>query len=801
MAPVAQKDVSVDAIAAASVLNDAGTSRRGKKRSADTPVSVDDKLDTKRLKSGDNSAQQHVISNGNDVITVQDEELVSKRREVQDFVKLVTKAVTAAKDDAGRILSAEFKHLPDKNLFVDYYEVIRSPVSLETIRSKSSHVDKFLKHYDKTKDIGGKKALLQQEYEGYTDWKEAEHDFDMMWRNAKRYNVKGAQIYEDAQKLHKLTKTLSDGFSRKISGQESGTAELPQSSSGSSLLRLPSTVYKQVKQGMKLIEATMSPDGTRSATEFFHELPDKTEYADYYHIIKNPISLAEITAKIQHRSYNDIDQWMQDVDLMCDNAMQYNMELSGIYQDAEAIKSELGQVRQAFHQASREQDADAQSTSNSTPAPGLSSGPKLKLSLVGPKERNAAAPVVRPIKDKVIRVKKPALPEKQVSKEIVASLSQYDESERAAWSATLNAKQTKELIQLMKMQDETEPARAGTEEGPTPVPKADKKVDNGETGFADTSKPRIVIPSSTRTSESQETPQKPTATPAKDLLSMASVTTVPISALKTIPKAARLPSPSGPSPPPPATHSAANRLQGQSRIVPYTAPSSLQPNSTLTSLLTKPVSNPARPAASSIYTSYTIPAPIPKPRPHMLPKILLPAQPPPLLPLIRHFSFTYDLLAPPVDSRLPTHRTELQNTIKLRNMRGITSHIVAIDRATRNVEVTAFLEEGNYNLNPLILNDRSEPIGHNDQAPLVDTMSYAPLPELSLECNGKTPKGELVHPGGDVTKRPVAHKWSFPVDPAIVNFVVEVHARRPAEEIEDGRKEVKETSMVFVNRQ
>ena len=100
MAPVAQKDVSVDAIAAASVLNDAGTSRRGKKRSADTPVSVDDKLDTKRLKSGDSSAQQHAISNGNDVITVQDEELVSKRREVQDFVKLVTKAVTAAKDDA-----------------------------------------------------------------------------------------------------------------------------------------------------------------------------------------------------------------------------------------------------------------------------------------------------------------------------------------------------------------------------------------------------------------------------------------------------------------------------------------------------------------------------------------------------------------------------------------------------------------------------------------------------------------------------------------------------------------------------
>lgn len=41
---------------------------------------------------------------------------------------------------------------------------------------------------------------------------------------------------------------------------------------------------------------------------------------------------------MQQRSYSDIDQWIRDVDLMCNNAMQYNMEGSGVYQDAEAIK-------------------------------------------------------------------------------------------------------------------------------------------------------------------------------------------------------------------------------------------------------------------------------------------------------------------------------------------------------------------------------------------------------------------------------------------------------------------------------
>lgn len=437
-----------------------------------------------------------------------------------------------------------------------------------------------------------------------------------------------------------------------------------------------------------------------------------------------------------------------------------------------------------------------QSTSNATPVPGSSSGPKLKLNLSGPKERGSAASVSRPIKDKVIRVKRPALPEKQVSKEIVASLSQYDELERAAWSATLNAKQTKELIQLLKEQDETEPPKPSIVEAPASIPKAD----SGETSLVDKSKPQISIPSGTGTSKAHETTQQRPDTISKQPPSVTPAASLPLTTSKTTPHPATLPSPLAP-PPPPTTHPAANQLHAQSRIMPYTAPSGLQHNPTPTSLTYRSISNLVRPTTSPLYASYTIPAPIPRPQPQTLPKIYLPTQPPPLLPLLRHFSFTYDLLAPPVDPRQPTHRTELQNTIRLRNMRGITSHIVAIDRATRNIEVTAFLEEGYYNLNPLILNERSEPIGHNDRTPLVDTLSYAPLPELSLECNGKTPKGELVHPGGDVTKRPIAHKWSFPVDPAIVNFVVEVHAHRPAEQVEDGRKELKETSMIFVNRQ
>lgn len=41
---------------------------------------------------------------------------------------------------------------------------------------------------------------------------------------------------------------------------------------------------------------------------------------------------------MQQRAYTDIEQWIHDVTLMCDNAMQYNIEESLVYRDAQAIK-------------------------------------------------------------------------------------------------------------------------------------------------------------------------------------------------------------------------------------------------------------------------------------------------------------------------------------------------------------------------------------------------------------------------------------------------------------------------------
>lgn len=66
----------------------------------------------------------------------------------------------------------------------------------------------------------------------------------------------------------------------------------------------------------------------------FEKLPDKTTNPDYYTTIANPIALDIIKRKYKRKKYQSIDQAMQDIDLMFENAKEYNIETSQLYKDA-----------------------------------------------------------------------------------------------------------------------------------------------------------------------------------------------------------------------------------------------------------------------------------------------------------------------------------------------------------------------------------------------------------------------------------------------------------------------------------
>ena len=68
--------------------------------------------------------------------------------------------------------------------------------------------------------------------------------------------------------------------------------------------------------------------------EPFLKVPSRRRYADYYHEIKNPISLSRIRSKLAREDYGNLSDLSSDLSLMFENAKRYNRPDSKLYKDA-----------------------------------------------------------------------------------------------------------------------------------------------------------------------------------------------------------------------------------------------------------------------------------------------------------------------------------------------------------------------------------------------------------------------------------------------------------------------------------
>lgn len=82
----------------------------------------------------------------------------------------------------------------------------------------------------------------------------------------------------------------------------------------------------------------------------FEKLPDKQATPDYFAAIKNPIALDLIKRKAKRKKYQNVDQVLRDLDLMFENAKEYNEEDSQLYNDAVELQRQahiLGEQEKA----------------------------------------------------------------------------------------------------------------------------------------------------------------------------------------------------------------------------------------------------------------------------------------------------------------------------------------------------------------------------------------------------------------------------------------------------------------------
>ncbi|RDL30456.1 Bromodomain-containing protein [Venustampulla echinocandica] len=277
-----------------------------------------------------------------------------------------------------------FQRMLNKRNFPTYFEIIKEPIALSTIRSK----------------------ILKKQYQNY---REFVRDFALICHNAMVYNRPSSIVYKDAVALQELFKAeLQKLVEQKVLTEEE--AELPdlgeippadpspppeledeepeededesdedeeddgtdddrprgrrnkrgRRSSGAAKRDGKVDDDKKDHESQKKrgrppkvhtpMEARISAllKGLRKFKNsmgdlkilHFEKLPDKSVMPEYYQEVKNPIAMDLIKRKAKRKKYQSVDQVLKDLELMFENAKSYNLDSSQVYKDAVDLQKE-----------------------------------------------------------------------------------------------------------------------------------------------------------------------------------------------------------------------------------------------------------------------------------------------------------------------------------------------------------------------------------------------------------------------------------------------------------------------------
>ncbi|GLB35855.1 putative bromo domain containing protein [Lyophyllum shimeji] len=229
----------------------------------------------------------------------------AKKGEVKELGLKLWQTVKDAVNKEGRTLSLDFLRRPSKRLYPDYYQVIQRPIALDDIKK-------------------------QLDNDGYPTLEAVRQDFELCFNNAKQYNMKESDIWRDAKDLLKLVhKTYSklappDEDSENLDGEGKAKSKAPN-------------LNRLIKSRLqKLVD--MTDETGRVLSSEFMELPSKKDWPIYYKEIKRPQCLENIFRHIKRKEYHNSSEFAADVELVFANAMAFNQEHTGIWEDAKTLR-------------------------------------------------------------------------------------------------------------------------------------------------------------------------------------------------------------------------------------------------------------------------------------------------------------------------------------------------------------------------------------------------------------------------------------------------------------------------------
>lgn len=231
--------------------------------------------------------------------------------------------VRSCRNNQGQRIAEPFFHLPSKKKYPDYFQQIKNPISLQQIRTK----------------------LKNQDYDGLD---QLEADLNLMFENAKRYNVPNSAIYKRVFKLQQLMQAKKKELARRDLDIEDGDSMISSATSdtGSAKRKSKKNIRKQrMKILFNAVLEAREPISNRRLCELFMFKPSKKDYPDYYKIILEPMDLKTIEHNIRTDKYTTEDAMMDDMKLMFRNAWHYNEEGSQVYNDAHVLEKILKEKR------------------------------------------------------------------------------------------------------------------------------------------------------------------------------------------------------------------------------------------------------------------------------------------------------------------------------------------------------------------------------------------------------------------------------------------------------------------------
>lgn len=110
--------------------------------------------------------------------------------------------------------------------------------------------------------------------------------------------------------------------------------------------RVDTPMEARIKAIMKAIRKPRN-QANKLMVSAFERVPDKAVMPEYHAEIRNPMAMDILKRKLKRKKYNSVDHFMVDVELMFENAKQYNEEDSQIFKDAVHLQKESRKVAKA----------------------------------------------------------------------------------------------------------------------------------------------------------------------------------------------------------------------------------------------------------------------------------------------------------------------------------------------------------------------------------------------------------------------------------------------------------------------